>query len=67
MRANSPATRRKKLLALLRSRTQAEPIWRDEELADELCCTARSVQRMRRWLRDFGHLAPLKNVGVDDT
>ncbi|MDA8348269.1 MAG: helix-turn-helix domain-containing protein [Pseudomonadota bacterium] len=57
-RANSPATKRERLLALLASRTQAEAPWRDEELAAELCCSARTVQRMRQWLRDFGKLPP---------
>ena len=56
MRANSPITRRDKLLELLRSRTQADPLWTEEELAVALCCSTRSVRRLRQWLRDSGML-----------
>ena len=66
-RANSPATRRERLLELLRSRTQADPIWRDEELAEILCCTTRTVRRYRESLRDFGLLPPQNYVRTEDT
>lgn len=66
-RANSPATRRERLLDLLRSRTQADPPWRDEELADKFGCTPRSVRRYREWLRDEGKLPPLQIVRAEDT
>ena len=50
-------TRRETLLQLLRSRTQADPRWTLEELATELQCTPRTVQRYFEWLRKHGRLA----------
>ena len=58
-RANDPITKRDRLLDLLRSRTQADRRWTLEELADELCCTKRTVQRYLESLRDAGRLPPL--------
>ncbi len=55
-RANSPITRRDRLLALLRSRTQADTPWTDAELAVHLCCSERTVRRLRQWLRDCGEI-----------
>jgi len=66
-RANDPATKRERLLQLLRSRTQADAPWTDEELAAELYTSERTVQRYREWLRDVGYLPPLQNGGEDDT
>ena len=59
MRANSPITRRDKLLELKRSRSQADPWLTVEELAVALCTTTRTVQRDIEWLRDQGKLPPL--------
>jgi hypothetical protein len=67
-RANDPTNKRERLLHMLRSRTQADAPWTDVELADELCCTPRTVQRYREWLRARGHLpGRLDIVGSHDT
>lgn len=66
-RLNDPATRRERLLELLRSRTQAEELWTDEALAVELYCSERTVRRLREWLRDDGKLPPLQNGRSEDT
>ena len=63
MHANSPITRRDRLLELLRSRTQADPLWTEEELAVALCCSTRSVRRLRQWLRDSGMLPTAHEIG----
>jgi hypothetical protein len=63
-RANSPATRREQLFRLLQSRTQAEPLWRDDELAAELCCCERTVKRLREWLMDTGRLSRRRRESV---
>jgi hypothetical protein len=60
-RANSPASGCEQLFRLLQSRTQADPPWRDDELAAELCRSERTVQRWRQWLRDVGKLPPLRD------
>lgn len=66
-RLNDPATRRERLLELLRSRTQADAPWTDDELAAELFCSERTVRRYRDWLRDTGHLPPLQIGRSEDT
>jgi predicted ArsR family transcriptional regulator len=63
----SAMTKRERLLWLLRSRTQAEPVWTLAELADRLYCTERTVQRHFEWLRDYGYLPDHKHVARDDT
>jgi predicted DNA-binding transcriptional regulator YafY len=55
-RANSPATKRERLLELLASRTQAHPRWTTPELAEVLCCSERTVERYLDWLRQTGRL-----------
>ena len=66
-RANDPATKRKRLLHLLRSRTQADAPWTYAELATELCCAPRTVRRYREWLRDYGHLPPETILAAERT
>lgn len=51
-------TRRERLLNLLRSRTQADPLWSLDELAAQLYCSERTVQRCLAWLRESGRLPP---------
>ena len=58
MRANSPITRRDRLLELKRSRTQADPWLSVEELAVLLCTTTRTIQRDIEALRVEGKLPP---------
>jgi predicted DNA-binding transcriptional regulator YafY len=62
-RVNSPLSRCERLLELLASRSQAEAPWTNRELAAELCCSERTVERSREWLRDTGRL-PIK-MAVD--
>lgn len=66
-RANDPATKRERLLQLLRSRTQADAPWSDAELATELCCHPRTVQRYREWLRDEGYLPAVATILSSNT
>ena len=63
-RANDPATKRERLLLLLRSRTQADAPWTEDELATELCCHTRTVRRYREWLREFGYLPAARDDNV---
>jgi predicted DNA-binding transcriptional regulator YafY len=51
--------RREGLLYLLMSRTQAHTPWTNKDLAAELCCSERTVERDLEWLRDTGRL-PMK-------
>jgi transposase len=62
-RANSPATRRERLLELICSRNQGQPFWTAEELAAELCTSVRTIERWREWLRDTGRLPLPRNLG----
>ncbi len=58
MRANSPITRRDKLLELKRSRSQADPWLTVEDLAVLLCTTTRTIQRDIEALRAQEKLPP---------
>lgn len=49
-------TRRERVLQLLRSRTQADPKWTVEALAECVYCSPRTLQRDIDWLREFGYL-----------
>jgi predicted DNA-binding transcriptional regulator YafY len=51
--------RREGLLHLLMGRTQAHAAWSHLQLAAELCCSERTVERDLEWLRDTGRL-PIK-------
>lgn len=57
------ATRRERLWALLHSRTYTDPPWTLEELAAELCCSVRTVERCLQWLQDEGRIPRRRNVG----
>lgn len=51
-------TRRERVLRLLESRTQAQPLWTAEELAVKVYCSVRTVERDIQWLREVGKLPP---------
>lgn len=62
-RANDPATKRERLFDLLASRNYTQPPWTSEELAAELCCSVRTVERLTQWLQDNGRIPRRRNYG----
>jgi predicted DNA-binding transcriptional regulator YafY len=54
--ASNAHTRRERVLRLLESRNQAQPLWTAEELAAKVYCSVRTLERDLSWLREHGHL-----------